>query len=154
MTLAIYAQKCSYYDAEKNPNPVTREELEDDCFGLLDHMEAMTNKPDNHFTEADILAALESFDDRWTTYPRNSISYRSGIEIPVTKRNGRKQKLHLRIARSILEVMNDDNGKPLQGRKEKRNEVLEWRLAHPDGKKIDCYRETGISRPTIDKYWK
>ena len=46
-------------------------------------------------------------------------------------------------------------------RKEKtnrRNEnhselVREWRQKHPNGRKIECAREVGISRPTIDKYW-
>ena len=26
-------------------------------------------------------------------------------------------------------------------------------MQHPDGKKIDCERETGMSRPTILKWW-
>ena len=104
MSLAIYAQKCSLYDADKNPNPVTREELEDDCFALLDHMESLTNSADNHFTEDDVLAALEAFDDRWTTYPRISIEYRSGIEIPATKRNGRKQSDHIRLMNGVWNI--------------------------------------------------
>ena len=35
----------------------------------------------------------------------------------------------------------------------KRDLVLEWRKANPDGRKIDCHRETGLSRMTIDKWW-
>lgn len=31
--------------------------------------------------------------------------------------------------------------------------IKAWRAEHPNGKKMECYRETGISRPTIDKYW-
>lgn len=26
-------------------------------------------------------------------------------------------------------------------------------MANPNGKKIDCHRATGITRPTIDKWW-
>ena len=31
--------------------------------------------------------------------------------------------------------------------------VREWQAKNPQGKKIDCYRDTGVSRPTINKYW-
>ena len=37
--------------------------------------------------------------------------------------------------------------------KEKRADVIAWRKAHPDGRKIDCFRDTGVTRPTIDKWW-
>ena len=155
MMLAIYARKCSIYDPEKNPNPVTREELEDDCFEMFDHMEGLTETDDNHFTEADILAALEAFDDRWTTYPRISIEYRSGIAIPASKRNGRKQADHVRLMNFVRDEINKNTtwNREGNGRKSKRDDVIAWRRDHPDGKKIDCFRETGLSRVTIDKYW-
>ena len=153
MMLAVYAQKCSHYDAKHNPQPVTREELEKDCFDLLEHMESLTTDENNHFTEDDILAALEAFDERWTTYPRNSVQYKSGIAIKENKRNGRKQETHLKIARNTLEILNDERGEVLQGRKNKAEAVIEWRRLNPDGKKADCIRETGITRKTIDKWW-
>lgn len=28
-----------------------------------------------------------------------------------------------------------------------------WRGNNPNGKKSECHKATGISRPTIDKYW-
>ena len=31
--------------------------------------------------------------------------------------------------------------------------VVEWRQLHPDGKKIECERETGLSRHTVLKWW-
>ena len=31
--------------------------------------------------------------------------------------------------------------------------ITEWRLNNPYGRKVDCHRDTGISRPTINKYW-
>ena len=40
-----------------------------------------------------------------------------------------------------------------EGRPDKEKIVEEWRNAHPDGKKIDCERETGLSRPTVLKWW-
>lgn len=154
MMLAVYAQKCGLYDADKNPDPVTREELEDDCFSLLETMEALTTEEDNHFTEADILAALEAYDERWTTYPRASIEYRSGITIQANKRNGRSQETHLKIARATENILYPaGEWRENNGRKKKAYIVQDWRRNNPDGRKIQCYRETGLSRVTIDKYW-
>ncbi len=31
--------------------------------------------------------------------------------------------------------------------------VREWRKLHPLGRKIQCHRDTQLSRPTIDRYW-
>ena len=31
--------------------------------------------------------------------------------------------------------------------------VQEWQAKNPQGIKMDCYRDTGVSRPTINKYW-
>jgi len=39
------------------------------------------------------------------------------------------------------------------GRPMKQDIVAAWQLAHPDGKKIDCERETGLSRHTVLKWW-
>lgn len=156
MSLAIYAQKCSHYDPKHNPQPVTREELEKDCFDLLDTMEALTNDEKNHFSADDVLAALEAFDDRWTRYPRKSIEYKSGIQIPANKRNGQKQVDHLEEARAIRDIRAARRGKKWDennGRKDKAEAVLEWRRINPDGKKADCIRETGISKMTVYKHW-
>ena len=39
------------------------------------------------------------------------------------------------------------------GRKPKKEAVEEWLLAHPDGTKAECHRETGIDPKTIRKWW-
>lgn len=154
MILAMYAHKCSFYDAEKNPDPVTREELERDCFSLIDHMEELTNAEDNHFGAEDVLDALEAFDERWITYPRRSIEYKSGIAIPQNKRNGRDQITHLKIARATQQIT-DPGGewRRENGRKPKKEIVIEWRRKNPTGKKADCVRETGLTKPTVYKWW-
>jgi len=156
MMLAIYARKCSMYDEKHNPNPVTKEELERDAFGLLDHMEALTNSEDNHFTTSDVLEALEAFNEKWITYPRNSVEFKSGIRIKANKRNGRKQALHLQIARSTQDIIYNQNGDDWRagnGRKPKKAIVQEWRASHPDGIKADCIRDTGLDRKTVSKWW-
>lgn len=154
MLLSIYAQKCSYYDPKHNPNPVTREELERDSLDLLDHMESMTDSEDNHFTSMDVLDALEAFNEKWVTYPKRSVEFLSAIRLPENRRNGRKQEQHLQVARAI-QAVTDPAGTWRQGngRKPKRDTVKAWRLNHPDGTQSACARETGLSRPTVIKWW-
>lgn len=46
------------------------------------------------------------------------------------------------------------NGGRPKGSGEKSKIVEEWQRQHPDGKKADCIRETGLSKPTVYKWWK
>lgn len=155
MMLSIYARKCSMYDEKHNPNPVTLEELERDAFGLLDHMEKLTNDESNHFTTDDVLKALEAYNEKWITYPRNSVENRSGIRIDANKRNGRKQADHLRRARAVQAVdYPSGEWREGNGRKPKEEIVREWLRTHPGGKKADCIRDTGLSKPTVYKWWR
>lgn len=145
MMLAIYAVKCD----------IDRQEIEDDCLELMEEFEKLTDREDNHFTEKDVLDALQSFEDKGLiTYPVNSIANRSGLEIPKNKRNYRKQTVHLRIARATLAIMNDEQGKAVQGRHSREKIVREWRELHPNGRKADCIRETGLAKHTVYKWWK
>ncbi len=156
MMLAVYARKCSMYDPKHNPNPVTEEELKEDAFGLLDHMESLTNDEENHFTTGDVLDALEAFNEKWITYPRNSVAFKSGITIKANKRNKQKQSDHLEEARAIRDIRSKRRGEAWDannGRKPKKDIVEDWRLRHPDGTKADCIRETGLSKKTVYKWW-
>ena len=154
MTLSVYAYKCSMYDPKHNPNPVTREELEKDCFEIMEHFEKRTIDEDNHFTEIDVMDALEAFDNKWIKYPRDTIEYRCGFTLPYNKRNGQKQAYHLEEARAIRDIRQKRQGKTWNGRKPKKDIVEQWQQANPNGTKMDCHKDTGMSRTTIDKYWK
>lgn len=145
MTLATYAKKCN----------VPRKELEKDAFGLIPLM----NTRGDAFTEDDVLHALEAYDDSYITYPIDTIVRRTGILIEKNKRNGRKQEAHMKILNNTRKFRRDDlgeaeyknNGRP-KGT-DKQEVVKNWRRNNPDGKKIDCERETGLSRPTVLKWW-
>ena len=133
---------------------MSKEELEKDAFNLVDDMEMLTTDENNHFTRADVLAALEMYNDNYFTFPIDSITELTAIPIEKNKRNGRKQSLHLKIARATLDIMNEEKGKALQGRPTtKEIEVQQWRYEHPTGRKADCIRDTGLSKPTVYKYW-
>lgn len=156
MILSIYAYKCSMYDAKHNPNPVTREELEKDCWEIAKHFETLTNDDDNHFVDADVLDALESFDNKWIKYPRDSVEYKCGFELPHNKRNGQKQKEHLEEIRVIRDIRMkrkgikwDDNN----GRKSKQLDIAVWKATHPNGTKAQCIKDLGLSKPTVYKWW-
>lgn len=167
MILAINAKKCSEA-SNKNPNPVTYEELEADAWDVAKHMKKIKwvrkgdNKPDD-FTDDDVMDALEAFNDTVWTYPVNSIINRSGIQIEKNKRNGQKQEWHLEDIRIKKMKMKErgkkfknPEGRPKGSTKDKTPKseaIAAWRAAHPDGRKIDCERDLKISRPTILKWW-
>ena len=144
MTLAVYAKKCG----------IDEDELRRDAFGLLERYDAMSVEDTNRFTKDDIVSALEMFNEDYVTFPRNDIAKLSGMSMPINRRNGRDQKTHLQYARGIRELKGK-LGEHISGggRPSKGNEVGEWRKKHPDGKKADCIRETGLSKPTVYKWW-
>lgn len=145
--LASYAVKCD----------IPEDELFTDAFSLLQFLDDMSDDEHNRFTKRDILDAMQFYQENYVTYSRSEAERVSAIPMPANKRNGRKQEVHLKIARATLEIMNEENGNILQGRPkgsgEKSKIVEEWQRQHPDGKKADCIRETGLSKPTVYKWW-
>ena len=142
MCLAVYAKKSG----------VDREELEEVAFDLVEHLEQLTTEEDNHFTRADVLAALEMYNDNYIRFPIDSITKLTQIPIEKNKRNGRKQEEHLKRARALLAV-DYPNGEWRYKPPTKEQEIIEWQQLNPNGTKSMCIKETGISKPTVYKYW-
>lgn len=140
--LAVTAMKCG----------ISQEELEEDSFNLLDIFNQRAGAKDKPFTKEDILAALEGYDSAWVTYPIEKMAYRSDIPIEKNKRNYRKQEQHMEVMRAIQNVTNP-NWREGNGRKPKKDIVQNWRKEHPDGRKADCIRDTGLTKPTVYKWW-
>lgn len=148
MILCIYALKCN----------ISQSEVEKDALSLLDIFKAQDNL-NNPFTEKDVVDALQVYENKQLiTYPINSIINRSGIPIKKNKRNFRKQELHLRGARAIQDI-NDINGewrnkkgRP-SGSSTKKEIIQKWRKNNPNGRKVDCIKSTGLSKPTVYKWW-
>lgn len=143
MCLAVYAKKCG----------IPKKELEKDAFSMVDMLEGRTTEEGNHFTREDVLCALEMYNDDYITFPIETISKLTDVRIERNKRNGRKQATHLRIARSTLAIMNEDEGKALQGRPDKKKTVTMWRAQNPNGTKAECIRATGFDKKTVYKWW-
>ena len=146
MTLAIYAKKCG----------ISEDELRQDAFTLLKPYDDMSVEDINRFTKDDVVCALEMFNEDYVTFPRDDIAKISGLSMPVNKRNWRKQEQHLRLARGQLAILRDmgeiKQGRPV-GSGTAQNQVSEWRRQHPEGRKADCHRDTGLDPKTIRKWW-
>ena len=131
MTLAIYAKKCS----------IEEDELRQDAYSLLLPYDEMSIEDINRFT-------------------RDDIARLSGLTMPVNKRNWRKREVHLQGARAIQEINDrangtdwrNGNGRPV-GSGTAQEEVYQWRKQHPEGRKADCHRDTGLDPKTIRKWW-
>ena len=140
--LSAYAIKCG----------IPYEELESDALELVPFLDLSTGNENNHFTEQDVYDALEYYTDDYRTYSIDAVVGTTKIPIQKNKRNGRTQEKHLMGARAIRDI-NNDNWREGNGRKSKETIVREWQQKHPDGKKADCIRETGLSKPTVYKWW-
>lgn len=157
MTLAMYALKCD----------VPYEELECDALTLLEPFDAKTSDQENHFTEEDIRDALKAYQECYATFPRDTISKLTNIFIMPSKRNKQKQSYHLEEARMIRDLRmsrsgrrwDENNGRPMGSvvsaqDSPKAKIVREWREQNPDNpNKSQCARDTGLTRPTVIKWW-
>lgn len=142
MCLAIYAAKCD----------VPYEKLKEDAYELIPFMNSIN--PASPFIEEDCNSALECYDTRYCTFPIRDIEKISGIPIQKNKRNGRTQSAHIRR----ITLLRDDDypdgaWRNKDGRPTAKEQVKEWQATNPGKKKADCIRETGLSKPTVYKWW-
>lgn len=138
---------------------IAPEQVEKDCCRVAEYFETLTIEEDNHFTEYDIICALRTYHKAGEQAYRRRIGFisrKTGIALTPNKRNGRTQKQHCEVMRAIQSVTNPNwrggNGRPKGSSKEK-DIVVEWRKNNPNGKKADCIRDTGLSKPTVYKWW-
>lgn len=144
MCLAIYGVKCG----------ISFEEVKKDAYDLIPFLNSL--KADEPFTESDVNSALECYDSNYVTFPRDEISKLTAIPIQQNKRNGRRLEAHIKMVNATRkfrrDVLNEDEYGN-NGRKSKQDIVQQWRLEHPDGRKADCVRDTGLTKPTVYKWW-
>ncbi len=150
MALCAYGLKCG----------ISERQIRKDAYSFLDHLESITEDDDNHFTREDVKDALKALkeDNKYlsTVASREWIEKQTKVLIPPNKRNGRKQKAHMQMMNQMRifkrDVLGEDEYKN-SGRPDKAILVEEWRKTHPEGRKIDCERELGLSRHTVLKWW-
>jgi len=144
MALAVYARKCD----------VSEEELRRDAYGLLQRFDSKARDDMNRFTRDDVEAALEAYNEHYITFPRDDIARLTALPMPVNKRNGRNQTLHLERARAVQNI-DYPNGtwRNRNGRPSAEQTVREYMISHPAASKAEVIRSTGLSKPTVYKYW-
>ena len=147
MCLAIYGVKCG----------VPYEQVEEDILELVPFMNAIN--PEDPFTVSDAESALECYDHRYCTFPIKDIEVISAIPIKRNRRNGRKQQAHLKVARMIQQLNDEErgtnwregNGRPAgSGTKEKI--IREYVTAHPNASVSEIAKALGVSRTTVYKH--
>lgn len=149
MVLFVYASKCK----------IPFDEAMEDAMSYLGQFDALTKTEDNHFTEEDIKAASKAYHDNSCKFPIKKIEALTLFRIDSpSRRNGRKQAMHLRLARATRDVLQIEKGRSNwrdgNGRKPQHSIVREWRAKNPvSTNKSLCARETGLSRTTIHKWW-
>lgn len=136
---------------------VPREVFVDDIEALSEYWSAFNWKGDR-FNEKNVEAIVRLFDngskysnttsevlEQWLGYKFKRIG---------NKRNGRSQEEHLGRARAV-QAFDDPEGswRNKEGRPSAEQTVQEYRKAHPEAKKADCIRDTGLSKPTVYKWW-
>lgn len=142
MCMSIYASKCD----------VPKAKLREDMQTVFEKLK--TIEYENPLVKEDMESALEAYSKEYWNFTIDNISKLADIRIEKNKRNGRKQSAHMR---RITLLRDDDypdgSWRNKDGRPSAKQIVCEWREANPEGRKIDCQRETGLSKPTVLKWW-
>lgn len=143
MCLAIYAKKCG----------IPKEELEKDAFGLVKRLDSLSSGEGNRFTKADVLCALEMYNDNYITFPIESISQLTNLRIDRNKRNGRKQKDHIRVMNTMKDLKRQLGEVMNEGRPSAEPIIRAYLIKHPSAKKSEIIRETGLAKSTVYKHY-
>ena len=147
MTLAVFAKKCN----------IDYDELKKDAYSLFEYMESLTDDPKNHFKKKDVYDAICAYRESSRLYTRWNLEKLTAIPMPPNKRNGRKQKIHLKIARNTQSIIHEADGidwRENNGRKPLWELVRDWKINNPGNEnKSLCARECGLTRNTVIKWW-
>ena len=88
----------------------------------------------------------------WVTSKKMCYTSNATWEEICSRKPGR-QKEHLKRARAVQEVDYPGGTWRRKGAEEKKAQVYAWRQEHPEGRKADCHRDTGLDPKTIRKWW-
>jgi len=107
---------------------------------------------DNPLTMDDLVKAAQAFNAKSRFMRRETIARLCGIEIKPSKRNGRKQSVHLTIARATKRGMKDAGVLEKEGRPTKEAIIKTYAADHPDENNSQIARALGVSRTTVVKW--
>ena len=142
LCMVAYARKCG----------VPYSQLKEDIKEVFELLKTIPHSAP--LTEDDMKAALKSWKNDFFNFRLEDIEKLTALRIPRNKRNGRKQAQHMKIMNAIREIEHPNGSwRNKDGRPKKQQIVADWQAAHPDGRKADCIRETGLSKPTVYRWW-
>lgn len=129
---------------------VDRDELRLGLLSLLpDYNRGATRK----IHEAEIESAMRMYGPKAMETPRAVLEGWTGWEYRPAKRNGLKQVEHLEIARMIKTVKKRQGNMKREGKPSARQTVTNYLVAHPSATKTEVKNATGLTYPTIRKYY-
>lgn len=143
MCLSIYACKCDV------PKKKLKEDMQEDFEILSKECEHI-----NPLQKQDMDSALECYSKEYYNFTIDDIEKLTDIRIERNKRNGRKQKDHIKLMNFVRDEINGNkNWRNKEGRPTAEITVKEWRESNPEGTKAECHRQTGLDPKTIRKWW-
>ena len=139
MCMAIYACKCD----------VPKAQLKKDMYEILPIIQQIEHV--NELTKDDVKSALEAYDKAYYNYTIREIEILSSFRIERSKRNKRKQPIHLKLARGQLAQLKE-LGETSQGRPSKETLVQDYIKNHPNESVTEVARALNVDRKTVYKY--
>lgn len=150
--LAVTAVKCG----------ISKEEFEKDCWDMGHFFEATVERT-KPFTDADIASAIKCYDDAYRGVTLSCLNYKTDIFREPNKRNGNSRDVHCEMMRAIKGVkikagmVKDTRFGAKDGNKSGRSSaeqtVRDYLTEHPNAKKSEVIKETGLSKPTVYKWY-
>lgn len=138
--LAVIAWKCGIqYDI-----------LKQDLYSLLP---LFNERGNSEVKPREVVSALKMYNDKAMMTPRTRLEDWQGWKYEGQKRNYRKQEIHLFLARNQKAALKMLGEMSPEGRPSACSIVANWKKQHPDGRKIDCIKETGLAKSTVYKWW-
>lgn len=139
--LAVIAWKCN----------VPVDKVEEDLLSLIPtYNEGATRQ----IKEKEIKHALRMYNEKAIITPRQRLEDWIGWEYHPIKRNGRKQTVHLTIARATRDILHPEGWQSKEGRPTMQHRVAAYQAEHPEASPADCMAETGLSKNTVYRWWK
>lgn len=143
MCMSVYACKCD----------VPFEKLESDMYDIYYKLQQVSHT--NKLSEDDIHSALEMYSKEYYNLTIETISALTDVKIKRNKRNYRKQLEHMKYMNAMKSFKIEMNECTKGGRPTAKEIVSNWQTEEKNKyrKKIDCVRDTGLSKNTVYRWW-
>ena len=134
---------------------ISPEEVEADCRELAAYLDELTVSEENHFTEFDVLCALQTYHKRtYKAYTRKIeyISKKTNIPLVRAKRNGKSLMENWRIVTGIRDLKYPNGS--WRANPSKRMIVRDYARLHPEEKPKEIAAALGVSLSTVYEHLK